>query len=236
MIPKIVHLSWKTKDIFDSQTPIIVNGIRQLVDLNPDWAVTVYDDNDVDSYLKNILDKNDYARIENKHIVAKTDLWRLFKLYNDGGLYMDIDRLYNVSLSDIITSNKIKWVLPTCLDYDFSHDFMCSAPNNPVFEIAINMYLQRSKTDTSVYFLGPQTYMHAITKVIFGEEINTNPGLEVFLRMRKEIKQIPFIFTYRETPPYDTIVYRSKVPVFDHEAMKRSLYGEFNMKHWTGEW
>ena len=37
MIPKIVHLTWKTKDILDSDSLIIVNGARKLVDMNPDW-------------------------------------------------------------------------------------------------------------------------------------------------------------------------------------------------------
>ena len=112
-IPKIAHLTWKTKDIFNSQTPLIVNGVRNLVDLNPDWVVTVYDDNEVDEYLRKTLDAKDYMLIENKHIVEKSDLWRLFKIYTEGGLYMDIDRLYNIKLSDIITSLDIKWVLPT---------------------------------------------------------------------------------------------------------------------------
>ena len=144
-IPKIAHLTWKTKDIFNSQTPLIVNGVRNLVDLNPDWVVTVYDDNEVDEYLKNILDPADYKLIADRHVVEKTDIWRLFKIYIEGGLYMDIDRLYNIKLSDIITSDDIRWVLPTCLDFDFSHDFMCSAPNNPAFLQAINLYLQRRR-------------------------------------------------------------------------------------------
>ena len=236
-IPKIAHLTWKTKDIFNSQTPLIVNGVRNLVDLNPDWVVNVYDDNEVDEYLRNILDPSDYKLLADRHIVEKTDIWRLFKIYIEGGLYMDIDRLYNIKLSDIITSDDIKWVLPTCLDFDFSHDFMCSAPNNPAFLQAINLYLQRRKEGhTSVYFLGPQTYMHAITKVMFGEEINTDPGIAVFSSLREEIIQMAFIKTYREVPPHDTIVYRDEKKLLDHEKLKRELYSDFNLKHWTGDW
>ena len=99
MIPKIVHLTWKTKDILDSDSPIIVNGARKLVDMNPDWKVTVYDDNEVNSYLKDVLDASDYKLIQDKHIVQKSDIWRLFKIYLEGGMYMDIDRLCNKSLS-----------------------------------------------------------------------------------------------------------------------------------------
>jgi mannosyltransferase OCH1-like enzyme len=126
-IPKIAHVAWKTKDVVDSKSPLILNGLRNLIDLNPDWTVTVYDDSNVDEYLRNTLNKRDYNLIKDIHIVEKTDLWRLFKLYNEGGLYMDIDRFYNIPLSKIITDN-IKCVLPTCSDWDFSQDFDVSAP------------------------------------------------------------------------------------------------------------
>jgi len=52
MIPKKVHLSWKTKDLLDSKSPLVVHGVKRLVDLNPDWEVTIYDDQEVDDYLK----------------------------------------------------------------------------------------------------------------------------------------------------------------------------------------
>ena len=47
-IPKTIHLSWKHKNILESQSPLIVNGMKNLVELNPDWQVTVYDDKDID--------------------------------------------------------------------------------------------------------------------------------------------------------------------------------------------
>ena len=78
--------------------------------------------------------------------------------------------------------------------------------------------------------------MHAVTKVMFGEEINTDPGIAVFSSLREEIIQMSFIKTYREVPPYDTIVYRDEKKLLDHEKLKRELYSDFNLKHWTGDW
>jgi hypothetical protein len=46
---------------------------------------------------------------------------------------------------------------------------------------------------------------------------------------------MPFIATYREQPPYKTILHRGDVD-FDHEKEKRRLYAECSMQHWTGEW
>jgi hypothetical protein len=234
-IPKIAHIAWKTKDVIHSQSSIITNGLRKLIDLNPDWTVTIYDDNDVDEYLRNTLNKRDYNLIKDIHIVEKTDLWRLFKLYNEGGLYMDIDRFYNIPLSSIITDG-IKCVLPTCLDWDFSQDFMLTEPKNPIQAKTIELILQRRyEGHKNVFFLGPQTYMHAVTTVLFGEMINTNPGVEKFAEMRKYMEQISFIKTYKEHPPHDTIIYKDN-GVMDWEKLKKEFYAEANIKHWSGEW
>mgnify|MGYP002478013486 FL=1 len=209
MIPKIVHLTWKTKDIFSSTSPLILNGIVKLKEMNPDWKITVYTDEEIDNYLKYYLEPIDYNLIKDVHIVGKSDLWRLLKIYNEGGLYMDIDRMYNVSLSDIITSDTIKWVLPTYLDIDFSHDIMLSAPGNPAFLRAAQLHLERRKAgETNIYYLGPQTYMHAVTFSLMEKVINTNPGKKVFEELRAKIIQSNFIKTYRETSPLDTMVYR----------------------------
>ena len=235
LIPKIIHITWKTKDIENCDIEMLRLGFLTMKSLNPDWEVVVSDDEDLDNYLSRSMSAFDYAQIANEHPVVKSDVWRLYKLYNEGGLYIDLDRLWNVSLSSIITSDA-KWVLPTCLDVDFSHDFMCSAPNNPAFATAIEMQSYRRKQGhKSVYYLGPQTYMHAVTQTLTGTIIDSNPGPEIFDNLRHIMAEMPFISTYREFPPQDTIVFRNSIP-FDHESMKKDMYKEFNIKHWTGEW
>ena len=92
-------------------------------------------------------------------------------------MYVDIDRFVNTPLDELVDEGT-KWVVPTCRDYDFSHDFMMTAPQNPVYSTAAQLYLQRlQEGHNSIYFLGPQTYMHAITLVLTGEMINTDPGI-----------------------------------------------------------
>jgi hypothetical protein len=56
MIPKKVHLSWKTKDLLDSESPLITEGVKKLIELNPNWEVTIYDDTEVDAYLQEQLE------------------------------------------------------------------------------------------------------------------------------------------------------------------------------------
>lgn len=236
MIPKIVHATWKTKDILDSDSTMAKIGIQQVAKLNVDYKVIIYDDNDVDTYLKTVMNDDDYILIENVHIVEKSDIWRLYKLYLEGGIYLDIDRACNISFNDFITDD-IKWVLPTCRDFDFSHDFMATEPWNPAFLEVIKLYIDRRRQGhTNVYFLGPQTYMHAVSKSLLGEIINTDPGIEIFEHIREEISKYPFIYTYREDPPYDTVIYKNDRSVEELIDVKKQLYLDYNLKHWTGEW
>ena len=235
-IEKNIFICWDDKDVINHNSPLITNGLRNVIKLNPEWKVTIYDSNEIDIYLKNILDKKDYILIKDKHIVEKCDLWRLYKIYNEGGMYIDIDRFYNISLSDILDDNT-KCVLPTHLDYDFSQDFMLSASNNPIYLNTIELILQRRRQgNRNIYFLGPQTYMHSITKLICGQEINSNPGVDVFNQIRDTLKQYPFIKTYRESSPHNTIVYNNTIDILDWEHLKREFYDSYGIKHWTGEW
>jgi hypothetical protein len=232
LIPKVIHVTWKSKDILNSNHIFPQNTIQKLVELSPNWKLELSDNQEIDQYLKDNLDLSDYNLLENRHIVEKCDVWRLIKLYKEGGAYVDIDRLCNTSLDDIL-DEKTKLVLPICKDYDFSQDFMCSSPGNPIFLETLKLNLERRYGGAnSVYFLGPQTYMHGILISLYGEIIEAN-----FKEIRNMLEDADFIKTYDENPPYDTVIYRNaKDKIFDHESMKRDFYAKSELKHWTGEW
>jgi mannosyltransferase OCH1-like enzyme len=236
MIPKKAYVSWVNKDIVSSKSLIIEHGLRNLIELNPDWEVSLYDNDEVVQYLRDNLEESVFKLFEGAHIVEKLDTWRLIKLYQEGGMYVDLDRLCNVRLSDVIPDH-IKCVLPTSRDFDFSHDLMVTEAGNPIFKTAVELQLQRRwEGSRNVYFLGPQTYIHAITKTLTGKMINTNPGKEVMDALRQEILKTGFLDTYTEDYPFDTFLFRKSDVRFDHEAEKRKLYAEQKLKHWTNEW
>lgn len=236
MIPKKVHLSWKTKDVAKYDSPLIKNGVCKLLELNPDWHVHIYDDQEVEEFLQQTLPQEDYALLVSRGIVEKLDVWRLLKMFLEGGVYVDIDRLCNTKLNDLATEG-IKCVLPTCRSFDFSQDFMMSEPGNPIYKAALELNLQRRRQGhTNIYLLGAQTYIHAVSFMLTGKVVNTDPGEEEFSKLVKALKQTSFISTYREDPPYHTVIFRDASVDFDHEQEKRRLYADFGMHHWSGAW
>jgi hypothetical protein len=77
--------------------------------------------------------------------------------------------------------------------------------------------------------------MNAVSMVLCGKMLDTNPGQKLFEQIRSIIDEATFIKTYRENPPNDTIIYKSDEPI-DLETIKRQFYAEEGLKHWTGEW
>jgi mannosyltransferase OCH1-like enzyme len=236
LIPKKIHISWKYKDVLEDSCQLIKLGLKNLVDLNSNWEIKIHDDFDVEEYLKANLEFKDYQLFNNCHIVEKIDIWRLFKLYNEGGLYSDLDRLHNISLDSILEENTM-CVIPICNDFDFSHTFMLSAPKNVIYQKTIELLLERRfNGEKNIYFLGPQTYMHALTECLTGEMINTNPGKEKFQEIKDAIKSMPFLKTYVETGPGDLITNKSEIDEIQYESYKREFYNKCGIKHWTGDW
>ena len=237
-IPKIVHATWKSREVINYESVFYKNCLGSIATLSPDWDIQISDDADVEAYLNDNLDKTDYDLLSTKHIIEKIDVWRLIKIYREGGLYVDMDRLCNTPLNSIVKENT-RLVLPTCADHDFSHDFMMSAPGNPIFSETLYLNLKRRYEGIdSIYFLGPQTYMHGIIKAMFGTEIDINSKDYNLNDIREMLKEVDFIETYREVPPMHTIIYRpeSKQIDFDHETEKRNFYKQSNTNHWTNIW
>lgn len=236
MIPKVIHIAWNDKNVLDNPHPLITNGLLNLKNLNPDWKIEISDDQDIDLFLKNNLSQDDYNIVKDIGIVPKTDIWRLLKIYNEGGLYVDIDRFCNKSL-DLLLDSDTRWVLPICDYSDFSHDFMMSSSENPAFYYAISFYFMRRREGiTNTYFLGVQNYMHAVTHTLFDRIVDVRPGKEFFNEAISALSNHSFIKLIHEKPPSDTVIFQGDLSFDRWATIKKSFYKENNIKHWTGEW
>ena len=141
----------------------------------------------------------DYLKIKYKTIVEKVDLWRLLKIYNEGGIYVDFDRYCNKSFKDIIKSDT-KCILPTFRDIDFSHDIMISCKNNPIYKRAIEYNLKKRSIlpGNNIFFLGPVVYMWAITETVFGEKKDRNIDAKTMIQYRNLLEKSDYFHILAE--------------------------------------
>lgn len=237
-IPKKIHISWKDKSILESSNQLAVNGIQNLIKINPDWELVISDDNEVELYLKENLSSIDYNLIKDAPIVSKVDTWRLLKIVNEGGLYTDIDRHANKELNSIIEKN-VKCVLPLHSNHgkiiDFSQDIMISAPNNPLHKSALDLMLRRRRSGwQDILTLAPITYFHSLTKIIYGHSLERRPSQEVLDKIIQKINQSKYAQTFIETPPEETFIFQYDKENFNpaNGLGKEAMYEESGVEHW----
>ena len=234
-IPSTVHVSWKSKGVVNSQNPLILNGLRQLIDLNPSWDVQISDDNDVNNYLEQHLSVPDFKLFQDLPMVPKTDVWRLLKIYIEGGLYMDLDRHCNIHL-DTLRSASLKCILPFHSSIDFSQDILFSAPRNPLYQTIIELNLRRRRSGwKDILTLAPITYFHGLTKEIYGHSLNRYPSPNLLQELFEIINKSPYVDSYLETPPKDTLLFKFDPNTWKNGngGSKEDLYLESDVSHWT---
>jgi hypothetical protein len=230
-IEKKIHISWKNKNILHTNYSIIQNGIMCLKRLNPDYDFQIYDDYDIEQYLQENLSSQDYSLIQTKKIVEKTDLWRLLKIYLEGGVYCDIDRFCNKSFSHILKKPDTKCILPMWFDTDFSQDLMISCSKNIIHKRAIELNLERRRKDPfhkDLSYFGPITYFHAVTEILVGKQLERDPPKEILQLLRTIIQNSKYLETFREEPDFHTILYEGRPLLNDKEEM----YKNQGIQHW----
>jgi len=90
LIPKLIHQTTKSRRLLTG--PFISNLDRMRV-LNPDWTISVYDDDDCLEIIRMYYDQDmlrAYRAINPSYGAARADLFRYLLLYQFGGVYLDI--------------------------------------------------------------------------------------------------------------------------------------------------
>jgi len=243
-IPKTVHLTWRDKGILTDEGEFPQACVRPLVELNPDWEVSVTDNGELENYLMMSLKTwglpEHYDLIKDKQIVEKTDLWRLFKVYQEGGVYSDIDRRCNKPLSDVLT-DETRMLLPTHhptsgYGKNFAQDFMCSAPGNPIFRRAINLNISRRARGNyrSLYELGPPTFMDAVVSSMFGEFVRyRTPEGDAFVDAAESLlEECPYTGTSVEFSGVNILFDGDPSEADRFLKLKRDFYHSSGVRPW----
>jgi len=87
-IPKVIYQTWKTKNLHENCIKI-----RDAIQtLNPDYQIVLYDDAEIDLFIKANYNSDIYNCFLQLNVGAsKADFWRYCVLYKNGGVYLDID-------------------------------------------------------------------------------------------------------------------------------------------------
>jgi hypothetical protein len=103
-IPKVIHQTWKDTKLTGLKKEIIENT-RKWGNHNPDWEYKLYGNIECVAYLDKHFPSEKYAWAFEQIVPGafKADLFRYALLYNEGGVYLDIDTApLNFSLDEML--------------------------------------------------------------------------------------------------------------------------------------
>ncbi|KAL7552280.1 hypothetical protein ACHAWF_015518 [Thalassiosira exigua] len=260
-IPKKVHIFFPDKDYWkkSAHLPFVQNSILSLKSLNPDWNVTVYDDDMIDDVihgaaevglipieerdiLVGVTDAEKNMLKPSAHIVERSDIARLLLMYSQGGFYVDVDRLISKRLSDDVLGQNTRLCLPTSSDANFCQDLMCTAAKNDMFlamiRDATNTRLQVERRrgwckGGSLFDLGPTLYnRHVFSHVFLGH------GEDLYEEYRRGVEEPRvllegtgrLVVTKNEASCNDGLLVDDSLPrCYD----RGQLYNEYGMQSWA---
>ncbi len=173
-IPKIIHRTWMS----NKMTKTMYNlAYQSWIKLNPDYTMIWYNDNDVEEYMKN-YGKREYRAFKKLICSAyKMDLFRLLKLYDEGGVYVDSYAVPNVSINNMILRSGLndKHIFISILDCEvivkdaIHNGFIITTPKHPFIKQTINDVLYNIELGIENEILsmtGPLALSRAIHKCL----------------------------------------------------------------------
>jgi len=154
MIPKIIHQTWKTKQIPDR----FVRFVHSWKSHHPSWEYRLWDDNENLHFMKTCFPW--FLPVYNNYSlnIQRADAVRYFILYHHGGVYVDID--FDCCRPIDLLIEKKTCLFGTeasghCINYNveqiISNAFMATTPRHPFFyEILKDLltYIPKQKNTT----------------------------------------------------------------------------------------
>ncbi|MBU1668293.1 glycosyl transferase [bacterium] len=161
LIPKII---WQTNFTNKVTFPVYANYLFNRL-ISPDFEYRYVSTEDRLTFLKEHASQEVFKAYEQlTDGAAQADLWRMFTLNHEGGVYMDIDAHAVWPLSKMIQPDDTEVFLLNKQHY--TNYFIASQKNNPILEKTINIIvdnIEKKKVDGGVYDLtGPNTLNLAI--------------------------------------------------------------------------
>jgi inositol phosphorylceramide mannosyltransferase catalytic subunit len=164
LIPKVVIQTAPSADL----PPAIVESRRRMQEENPGWRFELYDDDAVVEFIRGEYGGDvlkSYLSIHPSYGAARADLFRYLRIYNGGGIYLDIKSLFIKPIEQNIYSTDqlvlCHWsngpgqmyegfgLHPDVSDVpggEFQQWHVIAAPKHPLMEIVVDQVLQNIRT------------------------------------------------------------------------------------------
>jgi len=163
-IPKVIYQTWKTKNLH----PVIENIKQDIQKLNPTYKMELFDDDDMDTWIKMNWSKHVYDTYSKLHVgAAKADLWRYLILYKNGGVYLDMDSIINRPLDELIQIDDSAIISREGNEGYFMQWMLIFEKEHPILRATIDKCINNinnPNTKDVVFLTGPGVFTEAINE------------------------------------------------------------------------
>lgn len=127
-IPKIIHQTWKNKDIPQNWK----KSQEEWQKFHPEWLYILWTDEDIRNHIKNHHSEFLELHDNYEYPIQRADMIRYFILYDFGGLYSDLDFFPTENIEKYITCFSDYFVYSSNTSC-FTNSLMISTGKSPVF-------------------------------------------------------------------------------------------------------
>lgn len=132
MIPKIIHQTWKTKDIPDEWK----DAVNSCKTINKDFKHILWTHETMDKFVKKNYPEFHKIYKSYKYDIQRCDAFRYLVLYKYGGIYLDMDIICNKKLNKLLHYDLVL-ARSANLETSFSNAFFMVIPNHHFFKYCI---------------------------------------------------------------------------------------------------
>jgi inositol phosphorylceramide mannosyltransferase catalytic subunit len=137
-IPRIIHQTISDKHNIKTE---LKNNIDSLKQINPNWEHYIYDDNDIEEFIKQNYSNHiyeTYKRINPEYGPARADYFRYLVIYKLGGIYFDIKSGSKDKLDNIINDNDEFIIINHPEWNEYAQWVIISKPGHPLMKEIID--------------------------------------------------------------------------------------------------
>jgi len=174
-VPAVIYQVNTSRKIKNLTKSIIINNLQN----NPEFDYYLYNNHDCREYIKNNFDENTlnaYDKLEK--LDYHTELWKYCILYNNGGVYLDIDYNINTSLVNYIKTYPNAFVSST------TNPLIIVQPKSKILKYAINNIVN------NIDDINTRHNLDNISLVYIINELNKKEIITMYINENEDIKDI----------------------------------------------
>lgn len=162
MIPKHIYQTWKSHNLPRG----IARVIQQIMSINQGWCHHLYDDNEMEEFMRVNFAGRVYEAFNTIAIgAARADIWRYCVLYKYGGVYLDIDADILAPLDKLIRADDDAVITREQVAGLFNQWIMIFSKGHPLLKAVIDECVENvlSRSSNNILHLTGST---VFTKVL----------------------------------------------------------------------